>query len=298
VQKGLLTGPSLHNLHRNHNSSKMRANNQLEVIMEKTLLPLLRQIIEKLRNPIFLFAISYGLVIVAISVQNSNKIKELAPLLLIVLILGLIGSIFLEIFTRPKSHEALADSNSLIPHWTGSCIGNRAATVKEFSRINVKTNKIKLLAISSLTTTLNSKIQLTFPSLLQTEIKCLLLSTEADESIVARVKENPVGLKDHINSGTSLLQTTKKRINLPNFHLRTYTEMPVFRILIIDDYAYFSYYPRNKTADDVPVMVVERQKGWIYDAIEKYVDSIWKDKNRSNNVFKGMKFEWRANIWN
>ena len=110
------------------------------------------------------------------------------------------------------------------------------------------------------------------------EIKWLLLLPDSNGvSVKARVKENPSrdakGLAHHIKAGLSLVCTAKSGDH-NSFRIRLYDEHPVMRLIIVDETAYFSYYPKGP-ANTVPVFIVKRGQTWLFDALSKYYDTVW-----------------------
>jgi len=237
---------------------------------------ILKQIISKINNPIILFTISFGLILLIIGLYKPGTIISLRVPLLTVFVVGMIGVILLQILDRKDNSEK--KSNTLKEQAITDVIKDRNETAKVLANVTPEIKSIRVLAISSMTAILPVGIRDKFATLRNTEIKWLLLNPDS-YYVKVRAQENPVrtpeSLRHHILSGIGMLYKTKVDNNQLNFHLRCYDELPIFRVVIIDDTAYLSYYPRNGSSDNIPVFVVTKGKSWLYYAIDKYFESLW-----------------------
>ena len=242
---------------------------------------ILNEIVAKLQDPILLFSISFGIILLSIGAYSFETIIALRIPLLIVFCFGICGTIAMRMISKKINPNQIPSINntSIHPENFGikEILPNRHVTSKALESVTINTKKVKMLAISGLTATLSSTINAKFAPLRNSLIQCLMLSPKS-KYVEARQKENPTrtidGLIKHIEAGLDLLKTTKEQNNLSKFEIRTYDEHPSFRIIIIDDLAYVSFYPRG-SADQIKVLVVEKGKSWLYDAFEKYFDTVW-----------------------
>ncbi|MHC4437932.1 MAG: hypothetical protein ACYS3S_11270 [Planctomycetota bacterium] len=246
--------------------------------MEDTSARLLTQIVAKLRNPVLLFTISFGLILLSIGIYDVGKISTLVVPLLVVFVSGLVGSMILHIASPDTTLSGIEGDAVEISTGVREILPNRNWTSQVLSGVDSSTRKIKILAVSGQRTSLGANVREKFASMKDTRIEFLLLSPSSD-FVVARLTENPArslkAFNDYIKAGIDLLRTTKQDNVLPHFHVRLYDEMPAFRLLIIDQRAYVSYYPKEGSADRIPVLVFEQSSTWLYSAFEKHFDVLW-----------------------
>ncbi len=248
------------------------------------------QIIRKIDNPILLFAISFAIILLSIGLYDTETVASLVVPLLIIFLVGMIGAVILQIF-RVKNSNREKNTYALIPRGVVQILPNRTSTAKILASVSSETKSIRVLAISSMTSTLPTGIRDKFATLRNTEIKWLFLNPNS-RYVAARVRENPIRTEDdlrhHILSGIGLVYKAKVDNKLKKFHIRCYDEPAVFRVVIIDEKAYFSYYPCKGSGDKVPVLIITKGQNWLLDAIDKYFESLWDRsepyKRTSHNV--------------
>jgi hypothetical protein len=232
---------------------------------------IIKQVISGIRNEVLLFAGLFGLIVVLIGMHNIEVVKTLRWPLFLVFVMGLTGFIMVRVLRPERPQIEVWLDKEVLP--------NRTWTSKVFEKLTGDEKSLKILAISAATTISNISLKNRLAALRTADIKWLLLDPNPEGiGILSRVKENPTrnaeGLCNHIRSSLSLICKTKCDNDHKNFEVRLYNEHPVIRLIIVDDTAYFSYYPKGP-AYDISVYVLKRGQAWLFDALEKYYDTLW-----------------------
>ncbi len=123
------------------------------------------------------------------------------------------------------------------------------------------------------------KLEDTLPKFRDTDIYILILNPDSiyvDE----RVKENPFDtiekVKNEIYYSINKLKEMKQKYSLDRFHVKKYYMLPIFRMTIIDDFIFFSYYPKAASGTTVPVFQIKKQEPSFYQALERHFEFIWR----------------------
>jgi len=219
---------------------------------KESIISVAKLIVSGITHEVLLFAGLFGLIILLIGMRDLEVIKALRWLLLLIFVVGLIGFMIVHL-VRPRRPQ--------IREWLGPGFGemlpSRTWTSEVFKKLTGDEKSIRVLAISAMTAMIDISIQKCLAPLKNADIKWLLLDPNPNGvGVLSRVKENPIrdaaGLVHHIKSGLALICSAKQDTNYKNFEIRLYDEHPVIRLLIVDDTAYFSYYPKGP-AHTVPV---------------------------------------------
>jgi len=165
-----------------------------------------------------------------------------------------------------------------------------AGTREETGRILVQNisnavSKVKILTISGITLFPVAGVEQKLCSVTRLPVYILLMDPTS-EYVSVRAEETGSwslkGYQDQIESSIDLLKKIKLRSANPNMHLRLYQELPVFRMLLIDNNVSVSYYPSDALGSVIPVFQFESGRPSFYHAFEKQFDALW---NRSKEIF-------------
>lgn len=127
------------------------------------------------------------------------------------------------------------------------------------------------------------KLKEEFSDLRDIYLYVLILSPESDY-VQERVRENPydtVGkVRGEIEYSIDTLTQIKEDNSLDKLFLRTYDDLPIFRINFLDDIAFFSYYPKEAPGTTVPVFRIKDKENSFYKALDRYFEYIWRNSEK------------------
>jgi hypothetical protein len=102
--------------------------------------------------------------------------------------------------------------------------------------------------------------------------------------------------KNKILTSIGELSVLKENHKNSNIEVRIYKDFPIFRFIIVDDNTiYMNYYEKGYAPSKMLNLVIKKNRGGFYQAIEKYFNCLWESSeiilDKQTNNFEKLKHE-------
>ena len=141
--------------------------------------------------------------------------------------------------------------------------------------------RIKILTFSGLIwqTELNTRFEEIISTKRIGDVRVLILNPNS-RYVEVRTKElnqrTEAMISDIVGARNRLLELKKQKL----INVREYDDLPIFRLIFIDDTLFLGMYSKNKSVEDSVTYKIVNSSHSLFDIFDKYFEHIWNNRSK------------------